>query len=112
MWNKLMSDESLPAKPSLKERLEALVSEYGKFVIPLYFGIFFLTWTGFAFAIQNGFQVESATAGVGTWAAAYVATKLTQPIRIGATFVLTPVVARLFGRKKAVPTHGQPPSDG
>jgi hypothetical protein len=105
-----MSAESPPAKPSLKERLETLVAEYGKFVIPLYFGLFFLTWTGFAFAIQNGFQVESTGAGVGTWAAAYVATKLTQPLRIGATFLLTPIVARLFGKRKPETTPGQPPA--
>lgn len=105
-----MSAESPPAKPSLKVRLEGLIAEYGKFVIPLYFGIFFLTWTGFAFAIQNGFEVESATAGVGTWAAAYVATKLTQPIRIGATLILTPLVARLFGKHKSQLTPDQRPS--
>jgi hypothetical protein len=105
-----MSEESPTAKPSLKERLERLIAEYGKFVLPLYFGIFFLTWTGFAFAIQSGFQVESATAGVGTWAAAYVATKLTQPIRIGATFLLTPLVARLFGKRKSELAPDQPPS--
>lgn len=95
-------------KPSLKRRFEALIAEYGKFVLSLYFGIFFLTWGGFAFAIQNGFQVESAAAGAGTWAAAYVATKLTQPIRIGATLVLTPIVARLFGKRKSEETPSQP----
>lgn len=100
------------AKPSLKERFEALIAEYGKFVVSLYFGIFFLTWTGFAFAIQNGFEVESAGAGVGTWAAAYVATKLTQPIRIGATLVLTPIVARLFGRRKPQSPQDEPPPNG
>lgn len=90
-------------KPSLKQRFEALVAEYGKFVLPLYFGIFFLTWTGFAFAIQSGFEVEGAAAGAGTWGAAYLATKLTQPVRIGATLVLTPLVARLFGHRKKAP---------
>ena len=93
------STSAAPPKPSLKQRFEALVAEYGKFVLPLYFGIFFLTWTGFAFAIQNGFEVETATAGVGTWAAAYIATKLTQPVRIGATLALTPIVARIFGKR-------------
>lgn len=96
-----MATVSPTSKPSLKQRFETLIAEYGKVVIPLYFGIFILTWTGFAFAIQNGFEVESVTAGAGTWAAAYVATKLTQPIRIGATLLLTPIVARLFGRRAA-----------
>lgn len=100
-----------PTKPSLKQRFEALVAEYGKFVLPLYFGIFILTWTGFAFAIQNGFEVESTTAGAGTWAAAYVATKLTQPIRIGATLLLTPIVARLFGKRSAPSATEKPPTE-
>lgn len=98
-------------KPSLKQRFEALVADYGKFVLPLYFGIFILTWTGFAFAIQNGFEVESTTGGAGTWAAAYVATKLTQPIRIGATLLLTPFVARLFGKRPAPPASDNPPTE-
>lgn len=105
-----MSAESPSAKPSLKERFERFIAEYGVLALGLYFGIFILTWSGFALAIQRGFQVESATAGAGTWAAAYVATQLTKPIRIGATFVLTPLLARLLGRRKAEPTPGQPPA--
>ena len=31
-------------------------------------------------------------------AAAYIATKLTQPIRIGATILVTPIIARLYER--------------
>jgi hypothetical protein len=37
---------------------------------------------------------------VGTFAAAYIATKLTQPLRIGATLVITPFIARLYERMR------------
>ena len=94
-----MTSESA-AKPTMKERFEGLMARYGRVVLPVYFGIFALTLVGFALAIQAGFQVESATAGAGTWAAAYVATKVTQPLRIAATLILTPLVANVFSRFK------------
>lgn len=105
-----MQPASPPAKLSLKQRFENLVAEYGPSAIALYFGIFFLTWTAFAVAIQRGFEVEGATAGMGTWAAAWVATKLTQPVRIAATFVLTPLVARLLGKRKPETAEANDPA--
>lgn len=100
-----MEPAPLP-KPSLKQRLETLIAEYGKLAIILYFGIFFLTWTGFAFAFQTGLQAEASGIGVSGWGAAgaaYLATQATKPIRFGATMVLTPLVARLFGRRRSKP---------
>ena len=47
-------------------------------------------------AIRFGWRPSSAAGTMGTWAAAYIATKLTQPIRIGATLLLTPIVARVL----------------
>jgi len=82
----------------MKERFEGLLARYGRVVLPVYFAIFALTLVGFALAIQAGFEVDSATAGAGTWAAAYVATKVTQPLRIGATLLLTPLIANLLSK--------------
>jgi hypothetical protein len=83
-----------PAKPSLKTRLTNLLAEYGKLALILYFVIFGLVLAGFALAIGTGMRVESATGGAGVLGAAYLATKVTQPIRILATLALTPLVAR------------------
>jgi hypothetical protein len=55
---------------------------------------------GFVLAIRIGVKVESAGATAGTWAAAYVATKLTQPLRILATLAVTPVAMKLLPQKK------------
>lgn len=82
------------AKPKLSERLKALLEEYGKVAIVLYFTIFGLVFAGFAVAISAGFDVEGAGETTGLLGAAYLATKLTQPIRILATLALTPFVAR------------------
>jgi len=63
-----------------------------------YFSLFALVFAGFGLAIALGMQVESAQGGAGVLGAAYVATKLTQPLRIAATMALTPLVARLVER--------------
>lgn len=82
----------------LKDRLKALVEEYGPFAVGTYAVIFVLAIAGFAAAIGLGVQVESAKGGAGVLGAAYVATKVTQPIRILATLALTPLVARAWKR--------------
>lgn len=91
------------AKPSLKARLEALLKAYGPTAAAVYFTLFGLTLAGFAVAIGFGVAVEGASSGAGTLFAAWVATKLTQPVRILATLALTPLVARFFGRRRGGP---------
>lgn len=95
-------------KPSLKERMKGLYDEYGKIAIAIYFAIFFLVIAGFAVAIQMGFKVEGAdeSSGLGlaaTLGAAWVAAKVTQPLRILATLVLTPVVGKLIRKTPPAP---------
>jgi hypothetical protein len=41
-------------------------------------------------------------ANLGAWTAAYLFTKLLQPVRIGVTLLLTPLVARLYERMRGV----------
>jgi hypothetical protein len=97
--------EQVPAKrPGTREKLKALVSEYGPTAFVVYFAIFFLTWGAFVAAIHFGFRPESASGEATTWLAAYVATKATQILRIAATFAITPVVARLVSRMRKRPT--------
>ena len=90
----------------MKARLEALLEKYGKVALITYFVIFALVFGGFAIAISLGVQVESAAGTAGTLGAAWVATKLTQPIRILATLALTPLLGRLVkwvGKKPPPP---------
>lgn len=85
----------------MREKLRAIFEEYGKVAIGVYLVIFGVTISGFAVAITSGVEVEGAAGGAGTIAAAWVATKLTQPLRIAATLVLTPFAARVLrGRWK------------
>ena len=64
----------------------------------VYFTIFFAVLFGFWVALHFGWRPSSAAGTAGTLAAAYVATKLTQPLRIAATLALTPLAARLYHR--------------
>jgi hypothetical protein len=96
-----------------RERLKQLLADYGRVALYTYLGLFVLVFLGFALAISAGFEVESAGGGAGLLGAAYLATKLTQPLRIGATLVLTPIVAgvleKLRRRREAPPAS--PPAE-
>jgi uncharacterized membrane protein len=82
----------------VKKTVQKLLTEYGTVAVVVYFVIFFAVLGAFWLAIRFGWRPSSAAGSVGTFAAAYIATKLTQPLRIAATLVLTPVVAGLYER--------------
>ena len=84
----------------MKEKLKKLMAEYGRIAITVYLSTFLLAMGGFTIAITRGFEVEGASATAGTLGAAWVATKLTQPIRIAVTLALTPVIGTLLRRRK------------
>lgn len=81
-----------------KERYQSLVERYGTAAIVVYFTLFFGTWFSFWLAIKSGISVEGAAADAGTVGGAYVATKLTQPLRIAATAAITPIAATIWQR--------------
>jgi hypothetical protein len=82
----------------VKKTIQHLLTEYGTIAVIVYFVIFFAVLGGFWVAIRFGWQPSSAAGSVGTFAAAYIATKITQPIRIAATLLVTPFVAKLYER--------------
>lgn len=92
-----------------RERLKALLKEYGSVAIWTYFAIFALVLIGSAVALAAGFQVEGAASSGGVLLAAYLTTKATQPLRILGTLALTPVVARVVRRFR--PTHDKETSE-
>ena len=48
-------------------------------------------------ALAEALLAAEAT-GLGAWTAAYIFTKILQPVRIGITLLLTPLLARLYER--------------
>lgn len=106
-----MADPKLPVnKRSYRERFNHLLAEWGQLVLWVYFGIFGVVLVSFAVAIQLGFGVEGAAGTAGTWGAAYVATKLTQPLRIAATLVITPALAAVLRRVRKQPAPASNPA--
>ncbi len=82
----------------MKKTLKSILTEYGAVALVLYLAIFALVLGGSYLAIRAGWAPASATGKAGTFVAAYVVTKLTQPFRIAATVLLTPIVARVYDR--------------
>jgi hypothetical protein len=81
-------------------RLKRLLAEYASLAIYTYLALFVLVLAGFALAFATGFKVDSSGGKLGVLGAAWVATKLTQPVRIMASVALVPIVARFFKIKK------------
>ena len=90
---------------SFRDKLKSLVEEYGPIAIVTYFSLFGLVLCGTFLAMRLGFSSTSVAGSAGTFGAAYLFTKLTQPLRIGATFILTPLIARVWRRLRRT----QPP---
>jgi hypothetical protein len=82
----------------VRRTLRTILAEYGTVALVVYLTIFSLVLAGFAVAFWLGWKPASVAGGAGTLTAAYLATKLTQPVRIVATIALTPIVARAYER--------------
>jgi hypothetical protein len=79
-------------------RFRNLVVEYGVIALIVHYAIFALVIVGFWAAMRAGWEPTNAASSVGTWTAAYLATKLTQPLRIVATIAMTPFIAKIYER--------------
>ena len=97
----------------MRKSFKELFAEYGTVAVIVYFTIFFGVWVGAWAAIQRGVDLRALAARVGlsphglvanlgAWTAAYLFTKLLQPVRIGVTLLLTPLVARAYERMRGI----------
>lgn len=82
----------------MRKTIQHILVEYGAIAVVVYFAIFFLVIFGFWAAIRSGWQPSSTAGTLGVWTTAYVATRLTQPLRIVATLAVTPFIAKLYER--------------
>jgi hypothetical protein len=89
-----------PAKrrTALKDRLKALVEEYGALAIIVFIALSVIVYGSAYAAIALGWRPQSTAGTVGTAGAAYVAYRLTLPVRLAAAVLLTPLVARVLVR--------------
>ena len=82
----------------MRKTAQRLLTEYGLAAVVVYFTIFFAVLFGAWAAIGAGWKPTGALANVGAFTAAYLFTKVTQPVRIAATVVLAPLAAKLWER--------------
>jgi chromate transport protein ChrA len=80
----------------MRKTLQHVLKEYGAVALALYLAIFAIVLVSFWTAIRFGWRPQSVAGGVGAFTAAYLATKLTQPLRIAATVFLTPLVVKAY----------------
>lgn len=88
---------------SVRGRWRELLEEYGKVAIWTYLAMSLTVFTTFVVLIRAGYTIESATASAGTFGAAYVGLKLTQPFRMLATVAITPPIALFLRRFRREP---------
>ena len=83
--------------------LRKILAQYGAIAVVLYLALHMVVLFGFYGAIKMGWTPQGIAGEAGIWTVAYLLTKLTQPIRLGLTLLLTPLIARLFSKPAPVP---------
>lgn len=86
-----------------KIKLKALFDAYGAVAIGVLIVINLLVITGAALAIDRGWKPDSIAGTAGTWVGAYIVYKATTIPRWLLAVALTPLVARIMGRKPKLP---------
>jgi lipopolysaccharide export LptBFGC system permease protein LptF len=93
----------------MRKTLKNILAEYGAIAVAVYLVLFTLVLVGSYFAIRLGWTPGSTAGQAGAWTAAYIVTKIAQPLRIAATVVITTFLGRMWERRKG-PTEGAPPA--
>lgn len=84
----------------MRKTLRNILAEYGAIAVVLYLAIFFGVFIGAYLAIRLGWAPESVAGNAGAWTAAYIVTKITQPLRIAGTVVLTTFLGRIWDKRR------------
>ena len=103
---------STPPLPH-RERLRRLFVEYGMFGIAVHYAIYVLVLLGFVLVLlarEPAAELLSART-LGVLAAAYLANKLSMPLRLLGTLTLTPLLRSLWRRRRKPARCDVPPSE-
>jgi hypothetical protein len=84
----------------MKKTLKEILAEYGTIAVVVYLVLFALVFVGSYFAIRFGWKTDSTAGTAGIWTAAYIVTKITQPLRIAATVILSAFAGKLIDRRR------------
>ena len=90
----------------MRNTLRNILAEYGAIAVVVYLALFFIVFIGAYFGIRLGWAPGGAAGTAGAWTAAYIITKITQPLRIGATVVFATFIGRLWQRGRPKKQNG------
>ncbi len=80
------------------QSFKRVIAEYGVVALVIHYVVFAIVIISAYLAMNAGWQPSGRMSGAGTWAAAYVVAKITQPVRLILTVALAPLAARLYTR--------------
>jgi hypothetical protein len=83
----------------MRKTIKEVLAEYGAIAVVVYLALFAIVLVGSWFAIELGWSPGGVMGNAGAWTAAYIVTKITQPLRIAATVVLTTFIGKLWTRE-------------
>ena len=84
----------------MRKTLKNILAEYGMIAVVVYLLLFTIVFVGSYFAIRLGWTPGSVAGQAGAWTAAYIVTKVAQPLRIAGTVLITTFVGRLWDNRK------------
>ena len=84
----------------MRKTLKNVFAEYGAIAVVVYLTLFTIVLIGSYFAIRLGWTPGGVAGQAGAWTAAYLVTKIAQPLRIGATVLITTFLGRLWENRK------------
>ena len=91
----------------MRKTLKNILAEYGMIAVVVYLSLFTIVFVGSYFAIRLGWTPGSAAGQAGAWTAAYLVTKVAQPLRIAATVLITTFLGKLRENRKAAKQASQ-----
>lgn len=91
----------------MRKTLKNILAEYGMIAVVVYLALFTIVFVGSYFAIRLGWTPGSAAGQAGAWTAAYLVTKVAQPLRIAATVLITTFLGKLWENRKAAKEASQ-----
>jgi len=85
----------------MRKTLKNVLAEYGVIAVVVYLTLFFIVFVGSYFAIRLGWTPGSTAGKAGAWTAAYIVTKIAQPLRIAATVLIATFVGKMWEKRKS-----------
>lgn len=92
----------------MKKKYEELVAEYGATAAVIHLIGFAIVMVVSGWALKQSFEVTTGKGFAALIGAAWVASKVSSPIRIAITIVLTPIVGRFVQKRRE---RSAPPED-